>query len=376
MSVLEAHGYREVQPSPIEPSGTGARAGGHAVPLGSGSELSCDPLVSMARLFAGTNAEVGYGRWMSVGHVFQPAPPDTARAWPALAGMLFGTDSPAADGEMAALALAAGSDLALRRFEVALGTLGESADLERFLQATADLRARACPRCRAREAEAPLHFLSCADDGCRALAETGPALRDFISIDSLKHHEAVLATLEASGFEVHDDPRLGFGAGRFARTIFELRARTANGQVVAVGRGGRRDDLVATFGGRPWPAVGITLGIAQLASCTPGEPLDPSGGWHLPIEVFIVAEGTAARAWALKAAAVERARGFRVEVDLRDVDWAQHRARAEELRARVLLVVGEAERKQGQVAILDLASGTRRHIAEERLTAELKRLVR
>jgi histidyl-tRNA synthetase len=378
VGVFQAHGYREVQPSPLEPAGTAARGGGRALALGDGTELASDPLVSLARTFAAASSPIAFGRWMTAGNAFDPRPSGALRlaAWHAVAGLIFGAPSPAADGEVAALALAVGSDLGLRGFEVALGTLGDAHDLERFLAATAEMRALACPSCRAREDVAPLGFLTCDDEGCRALAQSAPALREFVGVNALKHHEAVLATLEASGFVVRDDARLGFGAGRFQRTILELRARSADGRTMAVGRGGRRDDLVAAFGGPGLPAVGVTFGVARLAACTPGEPHEPGGGWESPIEVFIATRGTAARAWALRAATAERARGFRVEVDLRETGWAEQLSRAEEIRARVVLVVGEVERKKGEVAIRDMVTRQTRHIPEETLSAELKRLLR
>jgi histidyl-tRNA synthetase len=42
----------------------------------------------------------------------------------------------------------------------------------------------------------------------------------------------------------------------------------------------------------------------------------------------------------------------------------------------VVIVVGELERKNGQVAIRDMASRETRHIPEASLAAELKRLLR
>jgi histidyl-tRNA synthetase len=256
---------------------------------------------------------------------------------------------------------------------VAIGSIGDPADLERYAAATAELRELRCADCtRARDV---LAFLSCEDEGCRTLAASAPPLRVSLGVAALKHHEAVLATLEASGFDVVDDPQLAFGAGRYNRTVCELRARLPSGQRIAVARGGRRDRLVESLGGRPLPAVGFTLGVARAAACTPGE----GDSYQPACEVFFAARGSAGRAFALRAAAAERSRGFRVDVDLRsdkEAGWAEQLRRAEQVHARVVVVVGDVERKRGEVAIRDMQTRETRTIPEDTLPAELKRLLR
>jgi histidyl-tRNA synthetase len=379
-AVFQSHGYREVQPAPLEPAGTAARASRSAWPhaalaVDAATELRSDPVVSIARVYNHDDGGERFARLMTSGNVFDPEPegPLRFRAWHAVSGLVLGAADPGADAEVAALCGTLAQDAGLADFEVVLGTLGDPGELERFLDATVEHRPLRCAACRGRSA--PLRFLTCADEGCRALAAAAPPLRDFIGVAALKHHEAVLATLEASGFRVRDEPRLGFGAGRYQRTLIELRARALtlpDRPILTLARGGRRDGLIAALGGRAAPAVGLTVGVARAAACAPGE----GEAYHTACELFIAARGAAARAWALKTAAGERARGFRVDVELRELGWAEQLKRAERVRARVVIVVGELERKNGQVAIRDMASRETRHIPEASLAAELKRLLR
>ena len=241
---------------------------------------------------------------------------------------------------------------------------------ERYAAAVGELSTLRCATCAA--ARDALRFLSCDDEGCRALAASAPALRGSLGVAALKHHEAVLATLEASGLAVRDDPRLGFGAGRYNRTVCELRARAPSGELITVARGGRRDRLVEALGGKPLPAVGLTVGVARASICTPGD----GESYQPACEVFFAARGSGARAFALRAAAAERSRGFRVDVDLREVGWADQLRRAEQVHARVVVVVGDVERKRGEVAIRDMQTRQTRTIPEDTLPAEIKRLLR
>jgi histidyl-tRNA synthetase len=389
------HGYREAQPSPLEPAGQAARAGGgDAFAVGDGAELRRDGVVSLARAFAHlAPADEAFARWMTAGNVYDPTPagPLRWRAFHAVSGIIVGASEPAAEAEVAGLLVTLARDLELRDAEVVLGSVGDDDAAARFLAACAELLPLRCAACRALNESDPLRFLGCDDEGCRALTASAPPYRQFVSVDALKHHEAVLATLEASGIVVRDEPRLAFGAGRYNQTVLELRARpdaiaipgssarpvrdgAAGAELpssIIVARGGRRDGLLPLFG-RDLPLVGVTIGVARMSACVPGE----GESYESSCEVLFAARGAAARAFALKAAAVERARGFRVDVDLREVGWADQLRRAEQVRARVVVVVGDVERKKGEVALRDMTTREVRHIPEERLSFEIKRLLR
>jgi histidyl-tRNA synthetase len=126
------------------------------------------------------------------------------------------------------------------------------------------------------------------------------------------------------------------------------------------------------LGGPATAAVGLTVGLMRAAECV--KPADAS--FEPGCEIFIAAQGAGARAWAFRAAAAERARGFRVDVDLGEGGWADQLSRAAEVRARVVVLCGEGERKSGEVQVRDMNTRETRRIPEAELAAELKRLLR
>jgi histidyl-tRNA synthetase len=378
LAVFLAHGFREVAPSPLEPAGLTERLLGRtALRVEGDLELRSDPLVSLAKLFCDSGSGDRFARWMVADRAFDRGPESRQRttAWQALSGMSFGVGDPAADAEIILLIENLIGDLGLIAPEVRVGTLGDPEDLARYLAATTEARELTCATCQA--APSPIRFLSCSDEGCVAVAASVPPIREFLSATAGAHHATVLGLLAASNCRATDDPRLAFSSRKFVRTVFEVTAvREDNAQRrIAVARGGRCDPLVralAASATATGAAVGVTLGVKNAADCMPGG----CDGYESACEIFFASFGAAARAFALKAAALERARGFRVDVELRDTDHAEQLERAARLRARVIVIVGDPDHRAGEVTLRDMQTQSTYHVPEESLSLELKRLLR
>lgn len=368
-AVFRAHGYREVLPATLDPAGQAEKLGATPLPGPQGRELRGDVPAALARVYAEGPDRGRFARYMMAGTRFRDEA-GRAPSYEVSCGVIFGTPGPAADAEVGALAVAFADDPGLANPELVVSTLGETADLARYVTAIGELRPLSCDRCQA--SRDPLRFFDCEEEGCRALAAAAPPLRDYVSTPALKHHEGFLAMLEVAGVPARDEPRLVFGGGRHQRSILELRARAADGSVRTVARGGRRDGLVAALGGPATPAIALAIGHVRAAECV--SPADAS--FEPSCEIFIAAQGAAARAWAFRAAAAERARGFRVDVDLGEGGWADQLSRADRVRARVVVLCGEGERKAGEVQLRDMATRETRRIPELALAQELKRLLR
>ncbi|HEX8951792.1 MAG TPA: ATP phosphoribosyltransferase regulatory subunit, partial [Polyangia bacterium] len=211
-AVFRAHGYRELLPSALDPAGQAAALGVTALPGPDGSELRTDPMAALARVYAAGADRGRFARCMMAGTVFdgEAAGRLHAAAYEVSAGVIFGTPGPAADAEVGALALALGGDPGLSQPELVVSTLGEPADLARYLGALGELGPLMCDRCQS--SPDPLRFFGCDEEGCRALAAAAPSPREYVSTPALKHHEGLLATLEAAGVPARDEPRLAFGA--------------------------------------------------------------------------------------------------------------------------------------------------------------------
>ena len=127
--------------------------------------------------------------------------------------------------------------------------------------------------------------------------------------------------------------------------------------------GGRYDELVAGLGGPPTPAVGFALGIDRGVLATPGEP----ESFLAPPDLFLAPLGDAARRRALALAHELRGAGYKVEVEHRPVGAKAQLRRAEKLRARLVMVLGDAELESGSAQLRDMASREESPVALEDL---------
>jgi histidyl-tRNA synthetase len=90
---------------------------------------------------------------------------------------------------------------------------------------------------------------------------------------------------------VRDQSRLVRGLDYYNRTVFEW-VTDALGSQGTVCAGGRYDPLIASFGGKPTPAVGFAMGIERLLELMKeaGEPAAPN-----QCDVYLVHQGEAAQ---------------------------------------------------------------------------------
>ncbi len=90
------------------------------------------------------------------------------------------------------------------------------------------------------------------------------------------HHDTLKTWLHQAGISFEENPFLVRGLDYYTRTTFEFVTNALGGQN-AFAAGGRYNDLVETFGGKPTPAVGFAAGIERLMLLTDTQTRAPAG---------------------------------------------------------------------------------------------------
>ncbi len=222
-----------------------------------------------------------------------------------------------------------------------------------------------CDDCRRRLGTNPLRILDCKVEGCRRINMDAPKVTDHLCEACRTHHGEVKSLLDGAGIAFTEDPRLVRGLDYYTRTTFEFTASSLGGQN-AFAAGGRYDNLVGEFGGKPTPAVGFAAGIERMMLLT-GAAGAPRAG----LDAYVVHTGGAAYAMAVRACATLRSAGVSADMDPETKGFKAQFKRADREGASFAVIIGEDEAASGSFSVKDLVTGEQVGVPGDRLAAHV-----
>jgi histidyl-tRNA synthetase len=228
-------------------------------------------------------------------------------------------------------------------------------------------RAALCGDCQRRLDKNPLRLLDCKVPACRTIIDGAPSVIDALGERSRAHFEAVQRGLERLGVPFVVTPRMVRGLDYYTGTVFEFvtSAESLARQNTLVA-GGRYDDLVEDLGGPATPAIGFSIGVERALLVLGDDGASP------PLDVFIVSQGHSARELAVTLAHQLRIGGLRVDIEHRDVGFKAQFKRANKLRARYAVTIGEAEVEAGVVKLKNMMTSDEQSLKIDQLAAALQ----
>ncbi len=221
-----------------------------------------------------------------------------------------------------------------------------------------------CGDCQRRLTTNPLRLLDCKVPTCGEITATAPRLIDHLCGGCRDHLATVERGLAELGIDYTLNPRLVRGLDYYTRTAFEAIAEGLGAQA-AVAAGGRYDGLVAELGGPATPAIGFAIGLERLVTLMDDRAETP------PLPLFVAALGEAARAHALRLVEELRGGGVPAEMDHAQRSLKAQLKRADRLRARRVVILGEAELAAKEAIVRDLAAHEQNHYPLADLAARL-----
>jgi histidyl-tRNA synthetase len=266
----------------------------------------------------------------------------------------LGTTDPDLDVEILTLGHDYLASLGLRRFELALNSMGERGDLARYVDELRTWlekhRGDLAPDDQAKVDSHPMRVLDSKRRDTIAATADAPRITDVLSDAAVTHFERVQAGLSAMDIPFRVEPRLVRGFDYYTHTTFEFRSSSLESAQSTLLGGGRYDGLVEELGGPPTPGIGFGSGIERvLLACDAEEVFGPPER-RLDVFVVDVVDGTHAR----DLTAILRRAGLRAD---RAYDGRAMRAQmkaADRSGAAMALIIGEQELADGVVAVRDL----------------------
>lgn len=276
----------------------------------------------------------------------------------------LGTQSPAADAEIIALARSVFDRFGLEGISLEINSIGcpkcrkayHASLLEYFENRKGDL----CETCLSRLERNPMRILDCKSPVCSEIAKDAPAVLDFLCDECSQHFDAVKKYLDSMDIAYTVNPRIVRGLDYYTKTVFEFVSTGIGAQGTVCG-GGRYDGLLAQLGGQPLPASGFGMGMERLLLL-----IDAQGkkiADEPRVDIYLAPATPDNSFAAMKIVKDLRAAGFIALTDLEGRSVKSQMKYANKKNARFTAVLGDTELADGVLNIKDMDNGTENSVS-------------
>jgi histidyl-tRNA synthetase len=282
----------------------------------------------------------------------------------------IGLDDPAIDAEVIAIADKGFKNLGLKNYRLEITSLGDAqsraahrVDLLAFISSL-DLD-------EATQARAAINPLRLFDDKRPEMQEKmakAPLLLDYLSKESQSNFETVQRYLTAMGISFTINPRMVRGLDYYTGTTFEF-IHPDLGAQSGIGGGGRYDGLMEILGGQSLSGIGFGLGVDRALLAAIAEKTLPESDFTS--DLFIIPLGDAAMEYALRIAQDLRGSKFSVELAFGERSLKGSMKAADKSGAQFVVVIGDSEIEQGEVALKRMSDGVVTSVKIAELQKEL-----
>lgn len=283
-----------------------------------------------------------------------------------------GSEDPALDAEVIAIANAGFRALGLSKFRLEITSLGDSQsralhriDLLKFIEG---LKLDVATKTRAEIN--PLRLFDDKRGEIRRLMTNAPVLLDYLSDDSRVQFEAVQGYLRDLDIHFTINPRMVRGLDYYTGTTFEF-VHDLLGAQSGIGGGGRYDGLMEQIGGAAISGIGFGLGIDRALLAAEAEGVVNTEAFVT--NLFVIPLGSPAKSVALSLANELRRSDLRVEIAFGDRSLKTAMRSADKNGAEYVLVIGDSEIATGIVQLKEMRTGATTSVTLSSLVSTLTR---
>lgn len=293
---------------------------------------------------------------------------------------VLGSEDPAVDAEVIALAMEFFQRLGLKNLDLHVNSIGCQkcrSEYRKHLVAFLDpLKDELCATCVKRLGRNPLRILDCKDEACRSLVTSGPRLSDYLCPECAEHFQMVKELLSLAQIDYQWDPYLVRGLDYYTRTTFEIMVEDIGAQS-SIGGGGRYDGLVEACGGPPLSGIGFGLGLerAFLALANQGGGGEATTAKGVAVFIAIPETGDAygsVRSRAFQLAVSLRKAGLPTEMNLMTRSLKAQMRYANRIGAKLVVLMGSSELERQRVAVRFMENSSQQEIELEELVSFLQ----
>ncbi|PSL45105.1 histidyl-tRNA synthetase [Salsuginibacillus halophilus] len=286
----------------------------------------------------------------------------------------LGSEDPAVDAEVMALAMDFYEELGLSGLKLVINSLGDQESRKAHREALVNhfepRISEFCTDCQERLHTNPLRILDCKTDAAHELMHNAPSILDYLSEASTQYFEEVKSLLDEMGVAYVVDDTLVRGLDYYNSTAFEIMLEGEGfGAISTLSGGGRYNGLVEELGGPATPGIGFAMSIERLLMAL------ESQGIELPVnaglDVYMVTMGEAADRKGSVLLHQLRKAGLKADKDYLGRKPKAQFKDADRKQADITLILGDQELEAGVINVKYMASGEQEEVAIEQLAERL-----
>ena len=285
---------------------------------------------------------------------------------------MIGSASPAADAQIIAVADEIFRTLGIRGLELQINSIGcpecrakYHAALKAYFEG---YREELCETCLTRLEKNPMRILDCKSPVCSKIAADAPVMLDYLCDDCKNHFEELKHRLTGMGIGFVVNPKIVRGLDYYTKTVFEFVSNDLGAQSTVCG-GGRYDGLIEQLGGPKTPGLGFGMGLERLLLVLEAQKIDFPEERRCELYIANIGEEAGRKAGELTNSL--RQEGFYVECDTMDRSLKAQMKYADKIGARMSMVLGEDELKNGSARVKNMETGETVEVAFDKLADTL-----
>ena len=217
-----------------------------------------------------------------------------------------------------------------------------------------------CEDCKERMRRNVLRVLDCKRESCREALKEAPTISDFLCEECKGYFNQVKGMLKKFDIPFDEDPGLVRGLDYYTGFVFEVFFEGFGAQNAFAG-GGRYDGLFKEMGGKDVPAFGFGIGIDRAF----GFIKERLGFKKPPMVFFCPLDGVSREKLLEIKWALAGSNSFIFDGGYQIKSLKSQLKQADRLGAKLVVIMGENERKEGVVLIRDMETGRQEKVPFE-----------
>lgn len=292
---------------------------------------------------------------------------------------IFGEQSPVIDAQIIQIFYNVLEELKLKNLIVEVNSIGDSDCRPYYKKLLANylrsMESSLCNDCKRRLKENVLRVLDCKEEKCQPIKTEAPQILDHLCDGCHVHFKEVLEFLDEIEIPYNLNSYLVRGLDYYTKTVFEIFAEEDNSDSdstkLSLAGGGRYDKLVRLLRGKDTPACGAAAGVERIISLMKSQEIklfkEPE------TQIFLAQLGNLAKRKSLKLLGDFRKARIKVAESFGRDSLKAQLNRADKIKTKYTLILGQKEALEGVIIIRDMGSGKQEIVKIDKVVGEMRK---